>query len=142
MPLIDKKIDSRILESFICSVKKSLPLTLKLKVTVITFQAGFQGGLWLVSSMELGLILDTLVPFIVIREITMICTGPRGFISIKKKLFEQVILDTQSFILLFERSSYLTPQVVGQNIRWPSALHDPVNSYMNGLICACYKLNV
>jgi hypothetical protein len=117
-------------------------LTLKLKVTVITFQAGFQGGLWLVSSMELGLILDTLVPFIVIWEITMICNRPRGFIYIKKKLFEQVILDTQSFILLFERSSYLAPQVVGQNIRWPSALHDPVNSYMNGLICACYKLNV
>jgi hypothetical protein len=45
MPLIDKEIDSRILESFICSVKKSLPLTLKLKVAVITFQAGFQGGL-------------------------------------------------------------------------------------------------
>jgi hypothetical protein len=43
--------------------------------------------------------------------------------------------------LLFEQSSYLAPQVVGQTIRGPSVLHDPVNSYMNGLICACYRLN-
>lgn len=38
-------IDSRILESFICNVKKTLPLTLNLKATVVTFQTGFQGGL-------------------------------------------------------------------------------------------------
>jgi hypothetical protein len=33
-----------------------------------------------------------------------------------KKLLEQSILDMQSFILLFEQTSYLAPQVVGQTI--------------------------
>jgi hypothetical protein len=42
IPFIDEIIDARILERFICSIKKSLPLTLKLRVTVVTFQVGFK----------------------------------------------------------------------------------------------------